>query len=165
MFRRVLVLVAAGALVACDTPTVQSPQMRAPQMRAPQAPSRTTVPNQEAWIPEHFTIFNPCNSDLVPVTGTLHVSMMTDPSGVTSIHANGTNLTGVAPDGTSYEFIRVSRAEVQSNPLDEMYTAEYRVVSLGSEPNFLLDFTAHIYEDAQGGFHADFLKLSARCVG
>ena len=159
MFRHALVLLAAGALAACDAPAVQSPLLRAPP-----APLRTTVSNQETWMPESFTVYN-CNADVVNVSGTVHVSLMTDPSGVLSVHENGTDLSGTAADGTSYQFVRVSRAEVQTNPLDEMYTAEYRVISQGSDPNFLLDFTAHIYVDAQGAFHVDFVKLSSQCVG
>lgn len=160
MYRHALALLAVGALAACDAPAVQSPHLRAPA-----APSRTTVSNQQAWVPETFTLFNPCNGDLVATSGTVHASLMTDPSGVLTVHENGTDLSGTAADGTSYQFVRISRAEIRTNPLDELYTAEYRVVSQGRDPNFLLDFTAHIYVDAQGAFHVDFVKTSASCVG
>lgn len=162
MERHVLTVLALVALTACEAPTIQSPRTRAP--RAPSFSSATA--NQEVWMPGGFTTYNACTGDFVAVTGKVHASIMSDPSGVTTIHENGADLSGTSADGTRYRFIRISTEDLASStPLDAMFTGKYRLVSLGSTPNFLLEFTAHIYEDSNGGFHADFLSISSKCVG
>ncbi len=163
MHRHVLAsvaLLALGAVAACDTQTVQGPRARVPQ-----GASSDAAVNQQAWIPDEFKIADPCNGGIVTVTGTLHVSTTVDPTGTTRIHANGADLSGTSTDGTQYRFVRVSQAEVAStNPLDELLKAQYRLISLGSQENFLLNVEAHLYVDATG-FHADILKASAKCEG
>lgn len=161
MNRHVLALLALGALVACDAPTVQSPRALAPR-----PPSLASAPtNQEQWVNDQFTIFNPCNGDMVDVSGRIHVSTMVDAAGIAHIHMNGADLSGAsAATGTAYNFVRVSRTDGVLNPLDVTFDARYRVISLGSEPNFLLDLTAHLYTN-DTGFHADILSESAKCVG
>lgn len=160
MNRHVLALLALGAVTACDTPT-------APRARAitPAPPSLQSAPtNQEQWASDEFILVNPCNGDMIDVTGMVHRSIMIDASGATRMHVNGADLTGASATGTPYNFVRVSKEEGTLDPLDVIFTAQYRVISLGSEPNFLLDMTAHLYTDATG-FHADVLHTSAKCVG
>ena len=160
MSRLVLALVALGALTACETPTANSPHARAPL-----SASLSSAPtNQQAVVAQQFTIANACNGDVVDVSGKMHISITTDPSGAMSIHENGADLTGTAADGTVYNFIRVSRADITTSPFDEVFTAEYRVISRGAVPNFLLDMTAHLYQDASG-FHVVIESMSAKCVG
>lgn len=161
MNRHVVALLALFAITACEAPTVQSPRAVA----LARASFQSAPTNQEWWASDAFTIFNPCDGDEVDVTGKIHVSLMTDPSGVSRVRINGADLTGVsAVTDTAYNFIRVSDEQGVLNPLDVMYTARYRVISRGSAPNFLLALTAHLYFDGPD-FHADILQQSAKCTG
>ena len=81
---------------------------------------------------------NTCNGSTVQVEGLQVVEITTRPDG-TQTFVNRLNGTGVGSDGNKYVFNQVTRGTISGS--DISITSRTQLISQGSDPNLLLEFT------------------------
>jgi hypothetical protein len=117
---------------------------------------------------------NPCNGELVTITGELTITSRrtVDPNGVGHFMINfvPNQLRGVSETGTAYTLIGAEKShetyvEDQEYPFSQNYTSQYNVVSQGKAPNFRVTETSRITIDADGTLQHEFVHFRSTCTG
>ena len=132
-----------------------------------QAQPATVVSDQ----PIAFEIANPCNGEIVFVSGTLHTVSHTTatPSGgfQFSSTTTGRKLVGVAADGTRYRVIynQTFASRSSASPANN-FTAPttFHLISMGDDQNFIQHATVHATFTPSGELSSDFAHTHADCT-
>ena len=116
---------------------------------------------------------NPCNGELVTITGELTITTRR------TVQANGVghfvitfvpkHLRGEGETG-SYTLVGAEKShetyvEGQEYPFSQNYTSQYNVVSQGKAPNFKVTETSRITIDADGTLRQEFVHFRSTCTG
>ena len=134
-----------------------------------QASTMTTSEN----IPFTSSAFNPCNSDSVTFSGTLHVTntLTTDADGGTHLktHLNYQDVTGTGvPSGVTYN-VRTVRNEVTNDNDGPQYETTVisttRLIAHGPALDFYLRTVIHITVNANGETTSTVQEVSFECRG
>ncbi|MBV9928769.1 MAG: hypothetical protein JOZ96_27385 [Acidobacteria bacterium] len=134
-----------------------------------QASTMTTNEN----IPFTSSLFNPCNSDQVTFSGTLHVvnTMTTDASGGTHLktHLNYQDVTGTGvPSGITYNVRTVTNEVINDNdgPQSEMTViSTVKMVARGPALDYYMRTVIHITVNANGETTSTVQEVSIECRG
>lgn len=126
-------------------------------------------------VPVSVTIFIPCANggvgDLVTVTGSLHVVMISNVSATGEItvyeHFNAHDVSGTGSTGLQYHGTGVTEAMVTAqgdgSPFVQTIINNFRIIGQGPGNNFLFHETAHITINNNGDVTVDFDNLSVEC--
>ena len=116
---------------------------------------------------------NPCNGEIVTITGEVVVTARR------TVQANGVGhfminfvpkqLRAVGETG-NYSIVGAEKShetyvEGEEYPFSQNYTSQYNVVSQGKAPNFRLTETSRITIDADGTLQHEFVHFRATCTG
>jgi hypothetical protein len=129
--------------------------------------------NGAVRVPVSATMINPCNGEIVQMTGgaTL-VSVRNDQGNFHEIFLESYNLTGVSESGTRY----VARSDQHwifnrnSDPLDSasvfILTTDLRFISAGNDANFVFDRVVwRLVVDPSGEYRVEIRdEIGARCL-
>lgn len=162
-----LVALSLGACSA-DATTPTEP------VASPPAPSfaKPALFDNEVHLPVEGTLENPCNGQEFDVSGTAHLLMSVRTDGVTvqrRIHVNGQNLSGVAADGTRYNYIAVEQltedwAASSGIPWSQTIQEKLKMVSAGKQtPDYGIQLSEVVGQDADGNFYVEVTHLSETC--
>jgi len=124
-------------------------------------------------IPFTSSLFNPCNSDQVTFSGTLHVvnTMTTDASGGTHLktHLNYQDVTGTGvPSGITYNVRTVTNEVINDNdgPQSEMTViSTVKMVARGPALDYYMRTVIHITVNANGETTSTVQEVSIECRG
>lgn len=166
---RMLALIAALALAACEQSVAPSPR--------PQRPSVQSVSNDfDDVIRDNFqleftgTIDSPCTGETISFDGSTHIVMTLDESdtGATlQYHLNTQGVSGVGLEtGTKYQIVQVTSEDANAIfiPANESgsVTIHERIISDGGADNFLADV---IFTFTSPPPQATYQLKNLRCVG
>ena len=116
---------------------------------------------------------NPCNGELVTITGEVVVTSRR------TVQANGVghfminfvpkHLRGVGESG-DYRLVGAEKShetylEGEDYPFSQSYTSQYNVVSQGKAPNYKMTETSRITIDADGTVQHEFVHFRETCTG
>ena len=116
---------------------------------------------------------NPCNGEIVTITGELMVTSRrtVQANGVSHFMINfvAKHLRGVGESG-NYSLVGAEKShetyvEGQEYPFSQNYTSQYNVVSQGKAPNYKVTETSRITIDADGTLRQDFVHFRSTCTG
>lgn len=128
--------------------------------------TRETIPFERAQE-------NPCNGEVVTITGELTITARRtiQASGVAHFMINfvANQLNGVGETG-NYKIVGAEKSheeyvEGQQYPFSQNYTSQYNVVSQGKAPNFKVTETSRITIDADGTLRQEFVHFRSTCTG
>lgn len=163
--KRVL-LAAAGAflLSACADTTAPT------KLRSVRGPSNDI--DQNATIPSAFTGVNPCNGDVVPLTGTLHIHITSTVAESGNQHFY-TDLTGQysgtgAPSLVNYNAYTRQFDEFSTQdpfPIEETMISTYDVNSQTGIDNYSVTVETHVTINANSQPTADVQFIRSACKG
>ena len=117
-------------------------------------------------------IENPCNGELIQLTGTVTVTTRrtVDANGV--VHLASTRVPHIRGEGPSGEYIVADRQSLNDKFVDnELFpenltsVTEFQLIGMGSAPNFLFTMVHRFLADADGTIRLEFIHDSGRCTG
>jgi hypothetical protein len=119
------------------------------------------------YTPIAVTIPNPCNGDLVSLTGTLHEQfhITIDSAGGANLedHFNPQDVTGTgSPSGAKYQATGVTRDNANFTPgalFVTTFVNNFRIIGQGPDNNFMVHENAHVTVNPNGtvtSFHDNF---------
>lgn len=121
-------------------------------------------------FPISLTVANPCNGEMVTLSGNEHEVMNVTVDANGGFHAvtiaNAQDVTGVGDQGNIYHATGTTHQEFNGQVAEEetlMNSFDY--VSTGSAPNFLVTEKEHITINADGTVTATFANFSMQCQG
>jgi hypothetical protein len=137
----------------------------------PAASSAAVVQNVQ--VPLNVTVFNPCNGDLIAVTGSIHLLASTTSDGGGGFHIafmdNVSQVTGTGSvSGATYHGVGGDwfTANVKPPfPVELTMTDVFGLISAGSSPNLVITDTFHITVNADGTLTANVARFSLSCNG
>jgi hypothetical protein len=134
------------------------------------AQASTVVERQT--IPFEVEVENPCNGEVVQITGYLEVAVRVtvDANGVTHLafnlvpHVEGEGETG------KYKIVGGERShetfiEGEEFPFSGNATFQFNIISQGEAPNFVLIAVTRLTYDADGTVRVDFEQVHESCTG
>lgn len=116
---------------------------------------------------------NPCNGEVVTITGELRVTtrrtVQANGVGHFMINFVASHLEGIGGTG-NYRIVGAEKSnetyvDGQRYPFSQNYTSQYNVVSQGKAPNFMVTETSRITIDADGNLQQEFVHNRASCTG
>jgi hypothetical protein len=117
-------------------------------------------------------IENPCNGELVQLTGTIQVTTRrtVDANGVVHLASNSVpSIRGDAPSGEyillSSHHVRDKFIDYQEFPENVSVKDDFHMISTGKGANFLFTLTGHRVIEADGTVKVEFRYESAKCTG
>jgi hypothetical protein len=119
----------------------------------------------------NITVASPCNSDVIAVTGTIHLLASSTSDGSGGFHVsfmdNVSGITGVGSlSGATYHGVGgdwFSGNVRPPFPVEFTQTDVFGLISAGSAPNFIMTDTLHITVNADGTLTASVARLSIAC--
>jgi hypothetical protein len=117
-------------------------------------------------------IENPCNGELVQLTGTLTVRTRrtVDANGI--VHLASNTVPSIRGEGPSGEYIvheanhvRDKFVDFELFPENVSFGSDFRLITKGKALNFQFTLTGHLLIDADGVVKVDITHDSARCIG
>jgi hypothetical protein len=132
-------------------------------------PASATVTSNQI-IPVDFQTFNPCNGELVSLSGEVHIMShyTEDASGGFHVgfHINGHSTGPGLTTGATYQFTWAQNIAASSQtppPSEFTFTQQQNVIGQGNVPNFLIHFTLHTTVNAQGQTTSTVENIWAEC--
>ena len=126
-----------------------------------------TVVNTD--VPVSITLSNPCNGEIIPLSGMEHFVFRLTYDNNGGVHVGGhenIQLTGIDNDGNTYvgnlENLSDENAEVGH---EDTSTLSFEVVSKESAPNFLVHAVFHVTVNPDGTVTARVADFTAECRG
>lgn len=116
---------------------------------------------------------NPCNGEVVTITGEVKVTtrrtVQANGVGHFMINFVASHLQGVGETG-NYKIVGAEKShegyvEGEVYPFSQNYTSQYNVVSEGKAPNFKVTETSRITIDADGTLQHEFVHFRSTCTG
>ena len=134
----------------------------------------TTTPAWAAQVtnitfPISETVFNPCNGEVVTLSGEEHMteSVTLDGSGGFHMDIHGNlNVTGSGNQGNKYVGNQDSNFQMNGRVgVEFTVTGTFSEISLGSAPNFVLHDLVHITVNPDGTVTSSIFIISPECQG
>ena len=122
--------------------------------------------------PYDSEVENPCNGEVVRMTGTLKITERTtvDANGIT--HWSYTLVPSIRGEGASggYKVVGGDRSTekfIVSQPDPESFNATYQfnIISEGKAPNYITTVSVHFTSNADGTIKRDFVHENSKCTG
>lgn len=154
--RTLLLVVGAVVVAACDRSIDATSPMKSPRAASFDRPTINTV------TPTSDVVINPCNGDVVTLTGDAHVLLKPTNTG-TELHINFSDLTGVGvPSGLVYHENGVGDQTTQVTGTGLTFETQINeeLISQGSANNFIVHTTV-IFD----GTSVTFKRSSTECRG
>ena len=115
---------------------------------------------------------NPCNGEIVHITGTLRITtrITTDANGLTHVssnlvpHVQGEGTTGAYKVLGGERFVETF-VDGEEFPYHLNTTFQFNIVSQGKAPNFISTLSGHFLAEADGTVKVDFFHEKDVCVG
>ena len=136
--------------------------------------AQSTTEVTRETIPFERVQENPCNGEVVTITGELTITTRR------TVQANGVGhfminfvahqLRGVGDSGNQYKVVGAEKSnetyvEDEDYPFSQNYTSQYNVVSQGKASNFRVTETSRLTIDANGTIQQDVLHFREACTG
>jgi len=129
---------------------------------AESASAQATTDRSRTVTPFTFDGVNPCNGELITLTGELIVTLRVTVDVTGATHFTYTlvpsNVRGTGASGATYKAVGGEREHanfaVTAFPFTDTFTSMFNLVSSGKAPNFLSNVTGHVTITADGTLRA-----------
>jgi hypothetical protein len=136
------------------------------------AAAEAITSTMETSVPIAITVFIPCASDVVPLTGSLHIvaHQTVDASGGFhfSILFNPQGVSGVGTlSGAEYQGTGETRFDTQTSgppPFNFTFVNNFKIIGQGPDNNLLIHQNVHVTFNADGTMTASVNNFSFVCM-